>query len=147
VERARQRTRVIWEHGTMGVLLRDAREVAYASIARTMRDAYPTDNLLPPAWIEPAWVARVELKRTACAATREALEVHVESLSADEKVHETMIADFRAMLAAHERAFASLPHPEQEPASDDDDVPVCTGVVTRAERDAKGWAQAQVVDV
>ena len=152
VEHARQRTRVIWEHGTMGVLLRDAREAASTSIANTMhswrekceRRAGRVEP--PPAWIEPAWVAKVESKRTACAAVREALEARGMRLSADEKVHETAISDFRAMLVAHERAFATLPHPEQEPNSDDDDVPVCTGVVTRAERDAKGWAQAEVVD-
>ena len=122
----------------MGILLRNVRNVASASIAQTMRHAYPSGDLRPPTWIEPAWVAKTESMRVACAAVRDALK-------AEEKVHETTIADFRAMLAAHERTFANLPHPEQEPASDDD-VPVCTGVSTRAERDAKGWAEAEVVD-
>jgi len=131
-------SRVFWELGTINVLLRNVRNVASASIAQTMRHAYPSGDLRPPTWIEPTWVAKAESMRVACAAVRDALK-------AEEKVHETTIADFRAMLTAHERTFANLPHPEQEPASDDD-VPVCTGVSTRAERDAKGWAEAEVVD-
>jgi hypothetical protein len=153
VEHTRQRTRVIWEHGTMGVVLRDARATASTTIANTMYSFRSNSERhtgrveASPAWIEPAWVATVESKRVACAAVREALEAQVQSLRNGELVHEKVIADFRATLAAHERTFANLPHPEQEPASDDDDVPVCVGVSTRAERDAKGWAEAEVVDV
>ena len=146
-EHRRQRSIVIWEHGRMDALLRDVRAAARASIVQTMGDAYPKDTLRAlPAWPEPAWVARVTRRRAACAGVRKALEAHGERLGADEKVHERTIADLRAMLAAHERAFADLPLPEPEPAPDDDAAVVCTCVVTRAERDAKGWAEAEVLD-
>jgi len=51
------------------------------------------------------------------------------------------------MLEAHEREFAKLPRPEPEINSDDeeDDV-LLVDLVTREERDARGWQEAEVLD-
>ena len=142
--RTSQRTRVIWEYGTLMLTIREAKDCATRVLKETMASNYPTQTDL--VWKSGCflWYTELASKAQRCETLKDDLEKRRVSLSDFSIFLDKCMRAIVAMLYTHTKNWSNIPAPKED--CDESDDLECTGVVTREERDEKGWAQAEVLD-
>lgn len=150
--RKHQKQRVVWELATLSVQRRNIRRAAEGAIAYALNELGRKHGCLSfsplPDWVPGPWHKSVDERIDAADAVRADLFKRCAAFDAMLEHASAIVDKLEQELVGLERAVAKLPplEPERGADSDDDDVAVCTGVVTREERDARGWQQAEVLE-
>ena len=104
--------------------------------------------ILPlPDWVPGEWYKSIDERIEVVDKLRTDLVQRCADLDKVVSYASSGVAMIQNELEKLERAVARLPPLDLQGGSgSEDDVPVCTGVVTREERDARGWQEAEVLE-
>lgn len=147
--RTHQKQRVIWELGSLSLQRRNIRRAAEGAIGYALNDMGNKHGCQLPDWVPGPWHKPIDERIEKAEAVRKDLFQRCADLDKMLTLTSDGVSKLEDALEALEGAVARLPplEPERGSGSDDDDGgAVCTGVVTREERDAKGWQEAQVLE-
>ena len=149
--RMQHKKRVIWELGSLSVQRRNIQYAAEGAIGYALNELgrmHGCQTILPlPDWVPGEWYKAINERIKVVEKLRTDLEQRCSDFDKMVSYGSSGIDMIQNELEKLERAVARLPALDpQRGSGSDDDVPVCTGVVTREERDAKGWQQAEVLE-
>ena len=149
--RMQYKKRVVWELSVLSVQRRNIQNAAEGAMGYALNELgrmYGCQPVLPlPDWVPGEWYKPINERIGAADKLRTDLEQLCSDFDKMVSYASSGVDMIQNELEKLERAAAKLPplDPQRDSGSDDD-VPVCTGVVTREERDAKGWQQAEVLE-